>query len=42
VTLDEPSGSPAEPPVRKRPDDAALGKAIDVALDEDDEAPPAP
>jgi hypothetical protein len=39
VIVDESLGSTAEPPVRKRPDDAAVSKAIDVALDEDEDRP---
>jgi hypothetical protein len=38
---DKPSERPLEPLVRKRADDAALSRAIDAALDTDEETPPA-
>lgn len=39
VIVDESIGSTTEPTARKRLDDAAVSKSIEVALDEDDEMP---
>jgi hypothetical protein len=41
VIVDELAGASDEPPARKRPDDAAVGQAIDAALDDDEELPSA-
>jgi hypothetical protein len=37
---DEPDEPAVEPLVRKRPDDAALARALDAALDADEGPPP--